>query len=428
MAFATIGMLADGGPARRKPLQPIAPPAPAPAAAPAPTPGPAALSPANAMALLNPQTSLTTPVTAPAPVMPARVPPSTPMIAEPGSAFKAPQAAPPAAPTPPAAPPAAPPAISDVLGQNFNPAAATAGLFAPLNAPGAPGAPPAAPPGAPPAAPPGGGGSSSSAAGPSLDDIMALINGNPVLGKVQAENEKRGKTAASSEIAAVKNMLLGYGSQSVARQILEKLAASDPRLASEIGSVDAFTGATDAQGNPVISDNPDRSTSILAQLARAYRTEGRNLDEGFNDKGLFFSGARAGALNDLGYQHQVDAATQRQGLEEKLTAAALGLTNADMDSEQRYLDAYQNAYRDALDEALKYGGLGSGNDATGGGDNADYPLAPPGPASATAGMFAPLNNLTAADWAKIRALPINKPVKKKTTTMGGGGGRASVAA
>lgn len=182
-------------------------------------------------------------------------------------------------------------------------------------------------------------------------DWDSLINADPVYMKTVAAEDAAMQNAANSEADQVRQMLLGYGSRGMATTVLQALEKSDPELGRALGGWQQFVNQTDAKGNPVISDNPDTSTSTLAQLARWYRDTGLSQDEGLNGEGLFFSGARARALSDLAYQDQTKIGGATEALQTALQNASSGYSSSRQNAMDAILNAYQNAYQRALSMA-----------------------------------------------------------------------------
>jgi hypothetical protein len=171
---------------------------------------------------------------------------------------------------------------------------------------------------------------------------------DPVDQAAKAESNRLRTQAASGSLASAKDLLLGYGSQTLAKQTLDSLM-QDPNIAA------MFTPADEAAFLASISDNPDTSTSTLARLGRSQRERSGAQDEQFNDANLFYSGARAKALGDQSYGFQTETADAKSQIDSALGNVMKSYTAALDAARAGDLAGYQQAYDRALQEALQYG-------------------------------------------------------------------------
>lgn len=218
------------------------------------------------------------------------------------------------------------------------------------------------------ATPPAGGGG---AAG--MPDIGKLdYQADPILQKVLAAMKAGLTTARGNALSQYKDLLLGFGSQELAKTTLSKLLG-------QAGYSDLPGGKKIDKFLASVSDNPDTSQSTMAQLARALREATRTTNEGMSSSqggNLFFSGAHARSLRDLDYQHQAQTANATQALRQALFGASQGELATEQSWSQQILAAEEAAYSRALQVALANaamasGGYGSGGSGDGGGSGGD---------------------------------------------------------
>jgi hypothetical protein len=167
---------------------------------------------------------------------------------------------------------------------------------------------------------------------------------DPIVAWTKAANEAAIKTALRGSLDEQERMLLGYGSQELARSVL---GAVDPSLRGD---------PTIAPTIAAISDNPDTSTSMLARLARSYRDVTAANEDAMNKNNLFYSGYRVKRLGDLSYSNQTnlaDAASRAQDALRQIAAGVLGVRNSAQD---RLLQAIENAYNRWLQNPPDAGG------------------------------------------------------------------------
>lgn len=116
--------------------------------------------------------------------------------------------------------------------------------------------------------------------GPAIDPSLYAVNPEDI-----ADINRQRTRATNAKNAAIKQLLLGYGSVELAKKFLD---ANDPLLAT-------------------ISADPEKSMSFLAQSTKGFNEGNRQIDESSNQPGLnlFFSSARAGNLKENAYQRQL---------------------------------------------------------------------------------------------------------------------------
>jgi len=153
--------------------------------------------------------------------------------------------------------------------------------------------------------------------------------------------------AASSYLEALKPLLLQYGSQSMAQDVLGKLT---PELSQYLG----YTPDTSAYlASFAGADNPDTGFSTLAQLARAERENQLNTTENYNKHNLYYSGHFAKALGDLAYQSQLARTNAANDLQNKITPLGQNYLNQLLGVDTNLSQAARDAYGTALQAALQ---------------------------------------------------------------------------
>lgn len=258
------------------------------------------------------------------------------------------------------------------------------------------------------------------------DGAAALPGGSPdletdpVYQQQKALDDQLLKDSASGYLSGTKDLLLGYGSSTLGKQVLDGLLA-DPRIAS------MFTPADEAAFLANLSDNPDTSTSTLAQLKRKFAGEEKALDEGYNAQNLYYSGARAKGLGDQNYSEQTRTEAVKTALMTALAKLAEGYRGAENQAKQGDLSGYQAAYERALQEALQYG-TGAGTDTSSSTSTATTPAttaapkapggAPKAPAAKPAAKAKPnVAQDTVAMALAARAAAVNAAGKKKKSPV-----------
>lgn len=182
----------------------------------------------------------------------------------------------------------------------------------------------------------------------------ADLSTDPVYQAQKAEDDRLLNQAASGYLASTKDLLLGYGSQELAKQTLDQLL-KDPKIAA------IFTPADEAAFLSAISANPDSSMSTLARIARSQRERASQADESMNQANLFYSGPRAKALGDQAYGFQGESQDARGKVMDALSRIGGDYNAAANAARSGDLAGFQSAYERALQEALQYG---TGSDPT----------------------------------------------------------------
>jgi hypothetical protein len=157
---------------------------------------------------------------------------------------------------------------------------------------------------------------------------------DPILQGVYRRGEADTRLAQQQAIDARKQLLLGYGSQEMARKYL---GANDPFVAT-------------------VSDDPATSFSALANIARQYNTGVVNLGNQVNALGqnTWWGSAHGSGLADLAVARMQDQATQEQQFNQGWQGISNDLTGALRDVENTKLGAEQAAYQRAIDEQQQF--------------------------------------------------------------------------
>lgn len=208
---------------------------------------------------------------------------------------------------------------------------------------------------------------------------------DPILQKYIAAMDAAMKTTRGNAVSDYENLLLGFGSQKMARDFLTKLLGSK-EYADAAGVGMAHDGDLPKPIEDIIggiSDNPDTSQSTLGRISRALREATRSTNSNFNKANLFFSGSRGRGLRDLDYENQGQIADATQALQQALTGIGRGVTGTEQQWQMGLMSAEESAYMRALQQALAAasGASGSGDFAgaasepgggIGGDGNANY--------------------------------------------------------
>lgn len=159
------------------------------------------------------------------------------------------------------------------------------------------------------------------------------LDTDPVVAQIKAANAQGLGQQDAAALEGKRNLLLGFGSQEIARQLL---GMNDPTIGA-------------------ISDNPDTSQSTLGRINRSFREQGHQTDESLNKANLFYSGTRVKALSDLGYAQQSSIADATSALREKLAQIDQAVTDAQSAARDREIQARNDALNRAVQFASQYG-------------------------------------------------------------------------
>lgn len=151
---------------------------------------------------------------------------------------------------------------------------------------------------------------------------------DPLLQGLQSQQTQDLNTLAAQNLANKKRVLLGFGSQELARKML----GDDP-----------FVG--------LVSNNPDTSSSTLAQSAYAYRKGVQGFNESENEGNLFYGGGRGVGLRDMAHANLIDIANQTQGVEQQLSGYDESFSAAQRAAAQNYWNAAMQQYGNFLGSA-----------------------------------------------------------------------------
>lgn len=174
------------------------------------------------------------------------------------------------------------------------------------------------------------------ASGGQAPQQLYSFESDPVLAKIRAMQGRARNDAIAQAAAARKQLAIDYGDAGISGDL-----------------------AGDTLTAKAASDNP---FSVLAQLRQRFEKEAPvELDEAYNQRNLFFSGARAQGMSDLAREYQqtrADTDGQFRGL---LSDIDGGLQQALMQADMTEQDAYLNW--------LMSGGAGLGGYYGGGGES-----------------------------------------------------------
>ena len=151
---------------------------------------------------------------------------------------------------------------------------------------------------------------------------------DPYLQGLKAQQQTDLNTQAAMNLASKKRILLGFGSQELAR----KLLGDDPFV-------------------NLVSANPDTSTSTLAQTAYTYRNKVQGFNEAENAANLFYGGGRGFGLRDLAHANLVDIANQTADIEDQLSGYDENYAAAVRTAQANYWNAVMQQYGNWLQAA-----------------------------------------------------------------------------
>lgn len=156
---------------------------------------------------------------------------------------------------------------------------------------------------------------------------------DPILVQAQAAWNRRMANAESSALGERQRLLVEYGSPELARSLLGQGGESY---------------ASAAEQNPF---------SVLANLRRGYQQNEQGLNEGLNQRNLFYSSTRGDELGRLATGYQGQQAEAAGGVQSALDAISQNLLSGRESAEDALLSAQQEAYQRWLAELLASGGL-----------------------------------------------------------------------
>lgn len=216
---------------------------------------------------------------------------------------------------------------------------------------------------------------------PSIQDLQQLIENDPLYKQTQADIAASRIADQAGLSAARARALTMFG------DVPTDVAQANPAL---VGNVAGDITDTVRQ---LAAQNTEAGNSTVARLKQAYDENIHALQNSLAARGILSSG-------ETGYQ---------------LGKQNLSYQQSRYDAIQQLLDllaGYQSSY--LTNDAALRAQLNAAAQAAAGRIPPDTvsPPAPPsfgfGPSNPIPDYFAPLNNLTPADWAKIAALPINR--------------------
>lgn len=189
---------------------------------------------------------------------------------------------------------------------------------------------------------------------PSLDATkgQTSIDTDPALVQIRAANARNLGQAQAAALEGRRKALQDFGDPLLASSLL---GANDPTLAS-------------------ISSDPEKSTSVMARLARTYQARTKQNEEQLNQGNLWYSGYRGNVLKGIAQDQATDTADATSNVNNALAqigAALLQQQNAATDAEAKGV----------IDAGAR--GAASGNGGGGGTPPADTP--PGVPAGADTG-------------------------------------------
>lgn len=189
------------------------------------------------------------------------------------------------------------------------------------------------PPGVAGAGPqPGGGGAPG--AGVAQPNVASIYDSDPELLRFLGNKEGLLGKASAQRLQSLRNILIQLGDPALAKSLL--------------GESDPILGA--------ISEDPDKSTSSLAELARNYRNLTRDVEENLNNENLYYSGHRQGrVLPELANDQLRERAKLLSGAQGQISDLDKALLDFENDLGWQETQVREGAYGRAKDEALATG-------------------------------------------------------------------------
>lgn len=174
---------------------------------------------------------------------------------------------------------------------------------------------------------------------------------DPVLQAFDAQSlASRGKRSAL-DLERQKRILLGFGSRSLAEEIL--------------GEDDPFLGS--------VSDDPDSSTSALAQLGYNFRQAKRDTIEDYNQQNLFWGGHHLKAQEELARERLLQEAGLATQTRDQLSSISEAFEEFLANQREGRIGAEAQAYQNAIEAALRAGAAASEDDSE---DTSTLPTTP----------------------------------------------------
>lgn len=172
---------------------------------------------------------------------------------------------------------------------------------------------------------------------------------NPMYLLSHAGNIKARGDASSLWLEQLKQLLLGYGSKSLASAMINPAAQ---QAGTYLGGAPDESAWLNSFGD---SENPDTSFSTLAQLAHQAGITRKNTLEDYNKQNLYYSGAYGKAQGQDAYADQLAHANALKSIQEKMTSLGsdyLGSINSSIAADNQ---AANDAYQAELQRAIANG-------------------------------------------------------------------------
>lgn len=181
---------------------------------------------------------------------------------------------------------------------------------------------------------------------PTLDNSRGdtSIDYDPALVQIRASNTRNLGQAQAAALAGRRKTLQDFGDPLLAKSLLGE---NDPTLAS-------------------ISSDPEKSTSVLARLARTYQDRTKQNDEELNQGNLWYSGYRGNVLKGIAQDRATDEADATSNVNTALAQIGAALLKQQNDA----ADAEARGVIDAGARGAASGQVPGGDGGGGGGGNA----------------------------------------------------------
>lgn len=179
-----------------------------------------------------------------------------------------------------------------------------------------------------------------------LDTSTIDLSGNqPYLTALGANKQSR-SDASSTWLEQLKNLLLGYGSQSLAQATLGPAAEQAGKYLGSTPDESAFIASLAG------ADNPDTSFSTIAQLAHQAALKKTATLEDYNNRNLYYSGHFGQAQGEDAYGYQLNQANAAKQLQDAIAALQANYTGSINQANQADASAGQTAYQQEQDRAI----------------------------------------------------------------------------
>jgi hypothetical protein len=190
---------------------------------------------------------------------------------------------------------------------------------------------------------------------PSLNLANLDFSNDPILARIKAVGQESIAQAEAEAKAARTKLVIGYGDPGLAAT----LGLNKPTGAPAQGGVAYYKWRKAGGGTSAAQQAQANPFSTLAELKRGY--ERRNVfdvDRPFSDQGnLFYSSERGRQRALSGESYLRDQAQAQAAVQEQLAQISNQLTQARMSAQTQRIQAEQDAYQRALQQALYSAGV-----------------------------------------------------------------------